>query len=118
MGTDEHGTGTGTGTGAGENGSGRYVSPGVYLEEVSTGARPIEGVGTSVAAFIGFGEGSPDDGVWLRRGGAAILVVGAVAVGAWAWRRAAARRVDRRPSLIRLPVPLDNLQPFGCMLIR
>jgi phage tail sheath protein FI len=28
-----------------------YLSPGVYVEEVEAGARPIEGVGTSVAAF-------------------------------------------------------------------
>jgi hypothetical protein len=30
-----------------------YLSPGVYIEEVSTGARPIEAVGTSVAGFVG-----------------------------------------------------------------
>ncbi|GAA1358430.1 phage tail sheath family protein [Streptomyces beijiangensis] len=30
-----------------------YLSPGVYVEEVSSGSRPIEGVGTSVAAFVG-----------------------------------------------------------------
>ena len=30
-----------------------YLTPGVYVEEVSTGARPIEAVGTSTAAFIG-----------------------------------------------------------------
>src|SRR5207247_5735849 len=30
------------------------LAPGVYIEEVSTGSRPIEGVGTSVAGFIGF----------------------------------------------------------------
>src|SRR5262245_46992106 len=30
-----------------------YLAPGVYIEEVSTGSRPIEGVGTSVACFIG-----------------------------------------------------------------
>jgi len=30
-----------------------YLTPGVYTEEVSTGARPIEAVGTSTAAFIG-----------------------------------------------------------------
>jgi len=33
-----------------------YLSPGVYVEEVDRGAKPIEGVGTSVAAFIGFTE--------------------------------------------------------------
>jgi carbon monoxide dehydrogenase subunit G len=31
-------------------------TPGVYVEEVSSGARPIEGVGTSTAAFVGFAE--------------------------------------------------------------
>lgn len=31
-----------------------YLSPGVYVEEVEAGARPIEGVGTAVAAFVGF----------------------------------------------------------------
>ena len=30
-----------------------YLAPGVYVEEVSSGSKPIEGVGTSVAAFIG-----------------------------------------------------------------
>ncbi len=30
-----------------------YLSPGVYVEEVSTGARPIESVPTSIAAFVG-----------------------------------------------------------------
>ncbi|MEM7536648.1 MAG: phage tail sheath subtilisin-like domain-containing protein [Chloroflexota bacterium] len=33
-----------------------YLSPGVYVEEVNTGPRPIEGVGTSVACFVGFTE--------------------------------------------------------------
>ena len=31
-----------------------YLSPGVYMEEVSSGSRPIEAVGTAVAAFVGF----------------------------------------------------------------
>ncbi|MBI4538137.1 MAG: phage tail sheath family protein [Gemmatimonadetes bacterium] len=30
-----------------------YHTPGIYIEEVSRGARPIEGVGTSTAAFVG-----------------------------------------------------------------
>ncbi|QMU78001.1 phage tail sheath family protein [Streptacidiphilus sp. PB12-B1b] len=33
-----------------------YHSPGVYVEEVSSGSRPIEGVGTAVCAFVGFTE--------------------------------------------------------------
>ncbi len=37
----------------------QYLSPGVYIEEVDKGAKPIEGVGTSVAAFVGFAEKGP-----------------------------------------------------------
>ena len=38
-----------------------YRSPGIYVEEVSSGSRPIEGVGTAVCAFVGFTEhGVPD----------------------------------------------------------
>ncbi|GIG22006.1 tail protein [Cellulomonas chitinilytica] len=36
-----------------------YLSPGVYVEEVEAGARPIEGVGTSVAAFVGMAAKGP-----------------------------------------------------------
>ena len=36
-----------------------YQAPGVYMEEVPSGSRPIEGVGTSVAAFVGFTEQGP-----------------------------------------------------------
>lgn len=33
-----------------------YSAPGVYVEEVDRGSRPIDGVSTSVAGFIGFTE--------------------------------------------------------------
>ena len=36
-----------------------YLSPGVYVEEVPTGTRPIEGVGTAMAAFVGFAPAGP-----------------------------------------------------------
>ena len=36
-----------------------YLSPGVYVEEVESGARPLEGVGTAVAAFVGLAEAGP-----------------------------------------------------------
>jgi phage tail sheath protein FI len=36
-----------------------YLTPGVYMEEKSSGAKPIEGVSTSVAAFIGVAEKGP-----------------------------------------------------------
>lgn len=37
----------------------QYLSPGVYVEEVDSGSRPIEGVGTAVAAFVGLAERGP-----------------------------------------------------------
>jgi len=36
-----------------------YLAPGVYIEEVSTGARPIEGVSTSTTGFAGPTERGP-----------------------------------------------------------
>jgi hypothetical protein len=36
-----------------------YLSPGVYIEEVEIGAKPIEGVSTSTAGFVGFAERGP-----------------------------------------------------------
>jgi phage tail sheath protein FI len=38
-----------------------YLSPGVYMEEVSSGSRPIEAAGTAVAAFVGFAEKGPSN---------------------------------------------------------
>ena len=37
-----------------------YLSPGVYMEEVDRGSKPIESVGTAVAAFIGYTEKATD----------------------------------------------------------
>ena len=36
-----------------------YLTPGVYVEEVPSASKPIEGVGTSVAAFVGLAPGGP-----------------------------------------------------------
>src|SRR5690242_11741632 len=36
-----------------------YLTPGVYVEEVDRGPKPIEGVGTAVAAFLGIAEKGP-----------------------------------------------------------
>ena len=36
-----------------------YLTPGVYIEEVDRGTKPIEGVGTAVAAFLGVAEKGP-----------------------------------------------------------
>jgi phage tail sheath protein FI len=37
----------------------QYLSPGVYVEEVESGSKPIEGVGTAVAAFVGLAARGP-----------------------------------------------------------
>lgn len=39
-----------------------YLSPGVYMEEVDRGPKPIEGVGTAMPAFVGFTEKAD----WVR----------------------------------------------------
>ena len=39
----------------------QYKAPGVYVEEVERGAKPIEGVGTSTAGFLGETERGPTD---------------------------------------------------------
>ena len=48
-------------------------TPGVFVDEVSSGARPIEGVGTAVAAFIGLAPMKP-----LRLAVTAVVLVTAV----------------------------------------
>ena len=36
-----------------------YLTPGVYVEEMPSASKPIEGVGTSTAAFVGLAPGGP-----------------------------------------------------------
>lgn len=38
-----------------------YLAPGVYIEEFESGARPMEGVSTSTAGFVGMTERGPVD---------------------------------------------------------
>ncbi len=40
-----------------------YLSPGVYVEEMEAGSKPMEGVSTSTAGFIGLAEKGPAVGV-------------------------------------------------------
>ncbi len=65
-----------------------YLHPGVYIEEIPSGVKPIEGVGTSTAAFVGFTTkgpiGEPElllkrDDYNSRYGG--LRDLGAVAIG-------------------------------------
>jgi hypothetical protein len=39
-----------------------YLTPGVYVEEIDTGPKPIEGVSTSTAGAVGVTERGPDNG--------------------------------------------------------
>lgn len=36
-----------------------YLAPGVYVEEIDTGSKPIEGVSTSTAGMLGVTERGP-----------------------------------------------------------
>lgn len=38
-----------------------YMTPGVYVEEIPSTSKPIEGVSTSIAAFVGLAPGGPVD---------------------------------------------------------
>lgn len=38
-----------------------YLSPGVYVEEVSTGSKPIECVSTSTSGMVGVTERGPEN---------------------------------------------------------
>lgn len=40
-----------------------YLSPGVYVEEFDSGGKPMEGVGTSTAGFIGAAQKGPVEGL-------------------------------------------------------
>ncbi len=40
-----------------------YLSPGVYVEEFESGGKPMEGVSTSTAGFIGLAERGPVEGI-------------------------------------------------------
>jgi Bacteriophage tail sheath protein len=42
-----------------------YLYPGVYVEEVDTGNKPIEGVSTSTVGFLGVAERGPIDATFL-----------------------------------------------------
>ncbi|HMS56108.1 MAG TPA: phage tail sheath subtilisin-like domain-containing protein [Fimbriimonadaceae bacterium] len=35
---------------------GEYLAPGVFVEEIDSGSKPIEGVGVNMAAFVGFAK--------------------------------------------------------------
>ena len=38
-----------------------YKTPGVYVEEIDSGSKPLAAVSTAVAAFVGFTQKAPTD---------------------------------------------------------
>ena len=72
----------------GKKQGGHYISPGVYVEEVPATTRPIEGVGTAIAAFVGFAPNGPFS-TPLRRTGVLVVTGAAFAVTYLAVRRRA-----------------------------
>lgn len=57
-----------------------YQSPGVYIEEVDRGTKPIEAVGTAVAAFVGYTAKAEED----NGGGEPVSLLNrAVAIANW-----------------------------------
>ena len=45
-----------------------YLHPGVYIEEIPSGVKPIEGVPTSIAAFLGYSRRGPiDEAVYISK---------------------------------------------------
>jgi phage tail sheath protein FI len=61
----------------GKRTGGTYLTPGVYVDEVSSGSRPIEAVGTAVAAFVGLARRRPVRAV-VTVIAALVAVIGAV----------------------------------------
>src|SRR5215208_1599781 len=45
-----------------------YLAPGVYVEEVDTGSKPIEGVSTSTSGMVGITERGPVNEMTLVTG--------------------------------------------------
>jgi hypothetical protein len=59
----------------GKPAGGHYLTPGVYIEEVPAASKPIEAVGTAVAAFVGL---SPLNPLRLARTVALVALVAAL----------------------------------------
>ena len=57
-----------------------YLAPGVYVEEVDTGNKPIEGVSTSTVGFLGLAERGPLDPTLITSFYAFTSVFGVVGV--------------------------------------
>jgi uncharacterized protein len=106
------------------------LTPGVYVEEVSAGVRPIQGVGTSTAGFIGEAErGIPDQATFLtgfrdyerrfgghRRGPGGFLAQAVDAFFAAGGRRAYVVRVlpgDATSGAVPAPLAARAEDPWG-----
>ena len=103
-----------------------YLSPGVYVEEVDTGNKPIEGVATSTVGFIGVAERGPDDpvlvtsfGEYTRSFGGYVenryLAHGVEGFFQNGGKRCFVNRVRKDPAAN--PAPVAATAPFGGMTV-
>ena len=76
-----------------------YASPGIYVEEVPGGARPIGAVGTSTAGFVGV---APDEGARRNE---------AVAINSWS-EFMRVNNVRSRFSCVRQPNAKHDKKPI------
>ena len=60
-----------------------YFTPGIYVEEVPSGPRPIQAVGTSTAGFVGVAWGLLTHAAWWQPVALASAVVSLVLVLLW-----------------------------------
>ena len=87
---------------------GTYTYPGVYIQEVDTGNKPIEGVSTSIAGFLGIAERGPMAATFLTSFAGARTLVGQLAISGHRWL---ARRRQRKDPVT--PTPLGELEAVG-----
>lgn len=68
-----------------------YLSPGVYVEEVQSGPRPISGVGTSTAGMVGLSERGPSQASLITSWGNFLRLYGDIGMAGSSFLAAAVR---------------------------
>ena len=91
-----------------------YLSPGVYVEEVPAATRPIEGVGTAIAGFVGFAPSGPvNEPVLVTNWTQYVSKFGEI-VEDFALAKSVYGYFNNgggRAYIVRLPLPLDGSTP-------
>jgi uncharacterized protein len=91
-----------------------YLSPGVYVEEVPAATRPIEGVGTAIAGFVGFAPSGPVNEPTLVTNWSQYVATFGEIVEDFALAKSVYGYFNNgggRAYIVRLPLPLDGSTP-------